>query len=194
MAWKHALGEILEIDLVDDADARRDEAESFERLLAPFQKFVTLAVALEFHFHVEPQRLGRAGEIDLHRVIDHEIDRHERLDDFRIAAEPLHRAAHRGEIDNQRHAGEILQNDARDDEWDLLVRRRLRVPVRQRLDIFAPNFFPVAIPQDRFEHDADAHRQSRDRADALFFERRQRMEKCVAAVAGVEFLAGFGIR
>ena len=51
-----------------------------------FKKFVTLAVAFEFHVHVQAQGRGGAGEIDLHRVIDDEIDRHERLDDFRIAA------------------------------------------------------------------------------------------------------------
>ena len=91
------------------------------------------------------QRSRRTGEIDLHGVIDHQIDRHERLDDFRIATEPFHRAAHRREIDHQRHAGEILQNNARDDEWNFFVRRRFRVPVRQRLDIFAPDFLPSQL-------------------------------------------------
>ena len=110
------------------------------------------------------KRLGGAGEIDLHGVIDDEIHRHERLDDFRIAAESLHRAAHRGEIDHQRHAGEILENDPRDDERNFLVRRRLRVPVRERLDIFAADLFAVAISQHRFEHDPDADRQPRDLA------------------------------
>ena len=174
---EHALGEIFEVHLVHDADARRNELESLERLLPPFQKLVALAVALEFHVHVQLQGLGRAGEIDLHRVIDHEIDRHERLDDLRIAAESLHRAAHRRQIDHQRHAGEILQNNARDDERNLFVRRRLRVPVRQRLDIFAPNFLAVAISQHRFEHDANADRQPRNLADALFFQRGQRMQE-----------------
>ena len=60
----------------------------------------------------------------------------------------LHRAAHRGQIDHQRHAGEILQNDARDDERDFFVGGLFRVPIRQGLDIFASHFFAVAIPQD----------------------------------------------
>ena len=129
------------------------------------------------------KRLRRAGEIDLHGVIDDEIDRHERLDDFRIAAEALHRAAHGREIHHQRHAGEILQNNARDDEWNFLVRRRLRVPVRERLDILAPHFLAVAISQHRFENDADADGQTRDAADPLFLERRKRMEKTFAALS-----------
>ena len=94
------------------------------------------------------KRQSGAGEIDLHGVIDHEIDRHERLDDFRIAAEALDRAAHRRQIDHERHAGEILENNARDDKGDFFIRRLLRVPFRQRLDIFAPDFLAVAIPQD----------------------------------------------
>jgi hypothetical protein len=56
---------------------------------------------------------------------------------------------------------------------DLLVRRRLRVPIRQRLDVFAAHLLAVAIPQHRLEHDADADRQARDRADALLLERGQ---------------------
>ncbi len=105
-----------------DADSRRDELESFERLLSPFEKLVTLPVAFELHVQIELQRARRTEEIDLHGVIDHQIDRHERFNDFRIAAQPRDCAAHRGKIDNQRHTGEILQNDARDDEWNFLVR------------------------------------------------------------------------
>ena len=188
---EHAFREIFEIYLVHDADARRHEPESFERLLTPFQKLVTLAIALELHVHVQLQRFRGAEEIDLHGMIDHQIDRHERLDDFRIAAEPLHRAAHRREIDHQRHAGEILENDPRDDERNLFIRRRLRVPFRQRFDIFAPDFFAVAISQHRFEHDANADRQPRNLADPLLFQSRQRMEKSFAAFAGIEFLQRF---
>ena len=135
------------------------------------------------------KRRRGAGEIDLHGVIDDEIDRHERLDDFRIAAQSLHRAAHRREIDHQRHAGKILEDNARDDEGNFLVRRRLRVPVGERLDIFAPDLFAVAIAQDRFENNADADRQPRDRADALFLERGKGMKRCFAPVAGIEFLS-----
>ena len=83
---EHAFGEIFEIHLVHDADPGRNESESLERLLAPLQELVALAVALEFHVHVQAQRFGRAEEIDLDGVIDHQIDRHQRFDDFRIAA------------------------------------------------------------------------------------------------------------
>src|SRR6266571_2879638 len=106
-----------------DADTRRDELESFERLLSPLEKLIALSVALEFHVQIEFQRAGRPEEIHLDGVIDHQIDGHERFNDFRIAPESLHCAAHRGEINHQRYAGEILQNNSRDHEWNLRVSR-----------------------------------------------------------------------
>src|SRR6478672_13861338 len=130
---------------MDDADSRRNKLESFKSLLTPLEKLVTLAIALERHVQIEFERARRTKEIDLHRVIDNQIDRHERLDDLRVASEPLHSAAHRCEVDNQRNSSEVLQNNARYDEWDFRVRWRLRVPVRQCFDIFPPDFFSIAI-------------------------------------------------
>jgi len=105
------------------SDSRRNELESLERLLTPLKKLVALAIALELHIQVQFQRARRTEEIDLNRVIDNQIDRYERLDDLRIASEALHGAAHRREIDNERNSGEVLQNNARNDEWNFLVRR-----------------------------------------------------------------------
>ena len=79
---EHALGEELEVDLVDDADAGRHDGESFKRLLTPLEEFVALAVADELDGHVAVQRGLGTGEIDLYRVIDNEIDRNQRLDLF----------------------------------------------------------------------------------------------------------------
>src|SRR5438309_2578514 len=124
-------------------------------------------------------------------MIDHQIDRDERLDDFRIAAELFHRAAHRGEVDNQRHASEILEDNSGDDEGNLFLGGRFRVPIREGLDVLAPDLFAVAIPEDRLEDNPNAHRQARNGANALLFERRKRMERTFPAVAGVEFPEGF---
>src|SRR5436190_23280832 len=105
-----------------DADSRRNELESLESLLTPLKKLVTLAIALELHVQIEFQRARRTKEIDLHRVIDNQIDRHERLDDLRVASEPLHSAAHRREVDNQWYSGEVLLTNSRKDEWVFLIR------------------------------------------------------------------------
>ena len=80
-----------------DADAGRHDLERIERLHAPFDELVALAVALEFHFHVEPQRIRAVVVIHLHRVIHHQVYRHQRFDDLRILAQLArrHRALRR---------------------------------------------------------------------------------------------------
>ena len=57
----------------------------------------------------------------------------------------MHSAAHRREIDNERNSGEVLQNNARNDEWNLLVRGRFRVPFRKRFNILRRTFFPSQL-------------------------------------------------
>src|SRR4029079_15411563 len=106
-----------------DADSRRDELESLESLLTPLEKLVTLAITLELHVQVEFQRAGRTEKIDLHRVIDTQITRHERLDDTWVSSEPLHSAAHRREVYNQRNTSEILQNKTPNAQTAHLLRR-----------------------------------------------------------------------
>ncbi len=71
----HAARQILEVDLVHDADARRHDLEGVEGLHAPLHELVALAVALKFQLHVQIQRILGAVVIDLHRVVDHEIHR-----------------------------------------------------------------------------------------------------------------------
>ena len=58
-------------------------------------------------------------------MVHHEIDGHERLDDFRVLLHSCDGGSHRREIHQQRDTREILQDDARDDERDFLLRRRL---------------------------------------------------------------------
>src|SRR5207247_5376847 len=64
----HAGRQVLEVDLVHDADARRHHLEGVESLHAPFHELVALLVALEFELLVQVERVFRAVVIDLHRV------------------------------------------------------------------------------------------------------------------------------
>ena len=133
---EHALGEIFQIDLMDDADAGRHDLERVERLHAPFEKLVALAVALEFHVqiarHANPalpakstctewsttKSTGTSGSMI-----------------FGFLPSCATARAHRRQIHQQRHAGEILQHDARDDERNFLRARLASAsswPVRGR--------------------------------------------------------------
>ena len=96
--------------------------------LRPAQELVALAVALVLAVDVEGERVGRPVAIDLHRVVDDEVGRDERLDARRVAADVGHRVAHRGEIDDRRNAGEVLQQDARRHERHLGLDRGLGPP------------------------------------------------------------------
>ena len=49
----NATGEILQIDLVHDADAGRNDLEGIEGLHAPLHELITLFVSLKFKLHVE---------------------------------------------------------------------------------------------------------------------------------------------
>ena len=105
--------EELEVDLVDDARARRHDAQVAERRLGPAQELVALAVALVLAGDVEREGAGRPELVDLDRVVDDEVRGDERIHARGIAAEVGHRVAHRGEVDDRGHAGEVLEQDAR---------------------------------------------------------------------------------
>ena len=184
---QHAFGEIFEIDLVDDADAGRHDLERVERLHAPFEKLVALAIAPEFHLQIFLHRIRAAGKIHLHRMVHHQVHRHERLDDFRIFAQPLNGGAHRRQVHQQRHAGKILQHDAGDDERNFLRAGFDGLPVRQRADVRFADLFAVAIPEHGFEHEADGDGQLGNRPDASLFQRWQGIKRSQGAIAEVKF-------
>ena len=185
----HAAGEVLEVDLVDDADSGRDHLEAVERLHAPLQELVARAVAAELDLHVHAKRVGRSPLVDLHGVVDHERDRHEGLDDAGVAVQALDRGAHRGEVDEQRHAGEVLEDDPGDDERDLLGALRPRLPAREGADVVRLDPLAVAVARQRFEDDAEADGQPGDAGQPLALEARQRIQRALAAVSERELVA-----
>jgi len=80
------LAEVLEIHLVADAGARRDDAEVAEGGLSPAQEHIALLVPLVLELRVEQQRRVSTVFVDLHRVVDHEVDRLQRVDARRLSA------------------------------------------------------------------------------------------------------------
>ena len=72
--------QVFQIDLMDDAGHRRNNTEIREYLLPPFEKFIAFMVALEFHFCIALEGIRIGEEIHLHRVVNDQVDRHERVD------------------------------------------------------------------------------------------------------------------
>ena len=180
------LGEVLQIDLVDDPDAGRDDLEAVEGLHAPLEELVARPVARELDAHVELQRVRDAREVDLHAVVDHEIDRHGRLDQLRLCVRALDRAAHGGQVDDEGHAGEVLQEHARDHERDLLGALGARLPRREVLDVLFAHALAVEVAQQGLEHDAQADGHARDRGELL--ARRGQGGESRRLPSGAEFL------
>ncbi len=79
-AHENTLGEELQVYLMDDAQRGRHHPEVVQRLLTPAEELVTLAVPLEFQLDVHGQCVGRAVPIDLHRVVNDQVDRYQRVD------------------------------------------------------------------------------------------------------------------
>ena len=86
----------------------REDAQRLERRLRPAQERVALAVARELELGVAHERVGDARDVGDDRVVDDEVDGDARLDRARVAAEIGHRVAHRREVDDRGHAGEVL--------------------------------------------------------------------------------------
>jgi hypothetical protein len=156
----------LEIDLVDDAGPRRDDAQVAERRLGPTQQLVALAVPLVLALDVERERITGAEAIDLDGVVDDEVGRHERVDPGRIAAQVGHRVPHHGEIDDRRHAGEVLHDHPRRHERDLSLRSDPRPPRRERLDVSSVDH-STGVTEQVLEQDPDRDGQTRFGGQAL---------------------------
>ena len=113
------LCEVLDVDLVDDAGARRDDLEVVERGLAPAQELVALAVALVLDLDVALQGVVTAEQVGDDGVVDDHLGGRERVDLVRVAAERGDRLAHGRQVDDAGDAGEVLHDHAGRRELDL---------------------------------------------------------------------------
>ena len=70
----------------------------------------------------------------------------------------LHGRAHRRQVHEQRHAGEVLEHDPRDDERDLRRPLGPRLPGGEGAHVVFLDPLPVAVAQERLEDHAEARR------------------------------------
>ena len=188
VALMHAARKELQVDLVHDAEAGRYHAERVERLHAPLHELVAFPVALEFEPHVQFQSAARPVVVDHHRMVDHQVDRNQRLDQPGLVPHPRRNATHRGQVDQQRHPGEILQHHARDHEWNLFGARGPRSPGGHLPSVILGDFVAVAVPEHRLQHHADRMGQAGYLSEPGRFQRGETVELSAGAAAGREFL------
>ena len=163
------LREVFKVHLVADAGARRHDAEVVEGALTPFQELVTLHVPLIFAVHVHLEGARVAELVDHHRVVDHQIDRVQRVDLLRVAAKRLDAVAHGGEVDNGGNAGEVLHQHARRAIGDFArVLAALGAPLREGLDVVDGDGLAVLEPQHVLEHHFQRGGEAREIAEPGF--------------------------
>ena len=175
---------------MDDAGARRNHGKIGKRRLPPLQKRIALAVALELALDVLFDGVRRAGEIDHHRMVDHQVACRNRVDLFRIPAHVGHGLAHGGQVDHRRHAGEVLHQHPGRAEGDFVVGRAFFQPSGQRLGVIDGDGAPVLVAEKVLQQDLQRARQARHIAEARGLGRLE-AEIIVFLAADAERAAGF---
>ncbi len=181
-------GQILEVDLMADAGPRRDHAKVFEGGLPPAQKRVALAVALHFDAHVLGKGRRRAIAVDLHRVVDDQVDGNQRVDPLRVGPLPRHGVAHGGQIDHGRHPGEILHQHPRRAKGDLPLRGALLQPGGNRFEVLAGDRPAIREAQQVLQQDLHRERQAGEIPQMLVSGGKT--EVIVGFAAGLQGAAG----
>jgi hypothetical protein len=152
-------GEVLDVDLVDDAGAGRDDLEVVEGGLAPPQELVALVVALVLELDVALERVGPAEHVGDHGVVDDQLGRRQRVDLGGVPAEIGHRLTHRGQVDDAGDAGKVLHDHPGRSELDLGVGLGVLVPGPEGADVLLGDVGAVLGAQQVLEQDLEAVRQ-----------------------------------
>ena len=165
-----------------DAGARRHHPEVVEGALPPLQELVALDVALVLAVDVELEGARGAELVDHHRVVDDEVDRVQRVDLLRVAAERLDPVAHGGEVDDRRHAGEVLHQHPRRPVGDLArVPAALGRPFGEGADVVDGDGLAVLEAQHVLQNDLKRCRQATEIAETCRLGRSDRVEGVVLA-------------
>ena len=93
--------------------------------------------------------------------------------------------AHRSEIYEKRHTGEILEHDAGDDEGDFIIAGGFRVVVCEVVDVLVGNLEAVVVAEQGLKHDPDRDGEL-GKVRKFFREGGEGMEFALFAGAGGE--------
>lgn len=167
------LGQVLQVDLVDNTGARRDNAEIVKRLGAPFQEFIALTIALVFTLDVLGKAVRTTEIVDHDGVVDDEINGNLRVDAFRISAQLGCGIAHGGQINDCGNAGEVLHDDACRTVGDLMRGFPGRQPCGHGLDICLGDGLAVFKTKQVLEQDLQRSRQAGHAGQAIRFSNFQ---------------------
>ena len=163
----HHLRQVFQIHLVADTRARRHNAEIIEGFLAPAEEFVTLPIPLKLNIHILLERGCGAGDIHHHRMVNHEVHRHQRVHLARVSTQAKQGIAHGGKVHHGGDAGEILEQDARRAEGHFLVGTAILHPFGDLLRVIHRIGTAIFEAQHIFQQHLEAIGQAGKVADAL---------------------------
>ena len=153
------LGEVFDVDLVDDTCPGRHNLEVIEGRLTPAQELVALAVAFIFNVNVALKRIWLAKEISNDRVVDHELSGREWVDFVRVAAKINNGFTHGREVHDAGNTGEVLEHDTCGGELNLGGGFCSGVPAAERLDLLFGDVRTIFGAQQVLQQDLQAKRQ-----------------------------------
>jgi len=161
--------EVLEVDLVTDAGAGWHHPKAVEGLLGPAQQLVALDVPLILDVDVGVVRPGGPRRLGDHRVVHHQLHRHEGVDLGGVTAQLGEGVAHGGQVHHAGDPGEVLHQDPLGGQGDLggvgtplAVPFRSPAPVGHRLDITRVDGDAVLVTEEVLQHHLDGVRQAGD--------------------------------
>ncbi len=104
----------LQVDLVQDAIAWWDHVDVLERLLGPVDEIEAIFITTVFDRAILVERVGvEAAAFDGQRMVHHQLGRHDRVDQRRIAALGGNRVTQAGQVDQGGLAQDVVTHDAR---------------------------------------------------------------------------------
>ena len=120
---------------MDNTVAGWNNSEVVECFLAPLKESKALLVTIEFDFFVLLFCVSISSDVDLHRMVNNEVNLTERIDFVRVTSKILHSGPHCSKIYNSRHSGEILEDHSGWLKWHFNVLFRCFLPVDDVLNV-----------------------------------------------------------
>ena len=171
--------QVFQVDLVHDPRARWHDAIVLERLLGPAEQGVALPVAFVLAGDVLLEGMAGTEEVHLHRVVDDQVGRDERVDPCGIAPHGPDPVPHGGQVHDRGDSGEVLQHHPRWHEGE--VRTRVDgAPRRDGRDVVLRHMTVTCVAQHVLEENADGEGKAVELYETLFLQACEAIEGCCA--------------
>ena len=163
-------GQVFEVDLMDDAGARRHHPEIVKGPLSPVEHGVALMVALHLQTDIDSKGLGAGGSVNLDGVVDHQVGRDKGVHGGGIAAVTGQGGTQRRQVDQGRNPGKILEKYPARHERDGGITDPPGLPGGQIVDILSAGQALGIMAEQVFKENAEGKRQALHRPVPEIFQ------------------------